>query len=137
MKRILLITTILAIAALSCKHSKNIPPPPVPPEPPKVHEAKAIDNTKQEFATVQAIFKKNNQVEISRCSKNGKQYFKAQMNVHDGGEKIYDEMGTQVASCTPMSHTDALCTLEKCEVIYTPTKNIWGHKGVDLWGIAN
>jgi hypothetical protein len=90
-----------------------------------------------EFSVVQSIFQKNNNVEISRCWKNGKKYFRAQMNVYDGGDKIYDETGKQVASCTPMSHADALCSMDKYEVIYTPSKNIWGHKGIDVLEIAN
>lgn len=98
---------------------------------------KTKDNDKDERNTVAAIFKKNKNVEISRCLKDGKKYIQAQMNVFDGGTKIYDMTGKEVVVCTPMLHNNALCQMDKCEVLYTPIYNIWKHKPVDVLSIAD
>lgn len=136
MKYKILIISILTIFTIACKHSKNAQSDKknttTPVEVPKVAEA-----PKDELSVVKAIFQQNNNVEISRCVKGDKKYFRAEMNVYDGSEKVYDETGKQVASCTPMMHADPLCIMDKCDVIYTPAKNIWGRKGIDVLGIAN
>ncbi len=137
MKYKFLIISMLAVFTFACRHSKNAQSDKKATSATIVEVPKVAETPKDELFVVKAIFQNNNNVEISRCFKGDKKYFRAQMNVYDGGEKVYDETGKQVASCTPMMHTYALCSMDQCEVIYTPSKNIWGHKGTDMLGIAN
>ena len=94
----------------------------------------------QNLDTLNKLYEKYEDGEISECKYNGELVYTAQMNVYDAETVIFDVEGNQIGMCNyaPWGTLDAICfELEDCEVIYRVEDNIWGQAHEDKYGIGN